>query len=120
MTTLCFVFHLNHTRIHLLTEPHHTDLPAQAAKHTHPHEASSPGHEHDHSDHHQPHSVADHELGALRKQQTVDGPLVSFLPASSFCIVQPDQSSCPALPEEIRLPGESPPDPFPARAPPLS
>ncbi len=118
LTTVLFGFHVNHLRLHLLTE-HHADGSATGdyavVQHEDPH-----GHDHDHDhDHDQPHSESEHLLVLLGKSQNSSSSMVFLLPDNPLYLTLPE-------PQLVRVPGkfgrrpvEPPPDPAQPRAPPI-
>ena len=119
LTVVLFVFHINYVRFHLLTEPHFDDFPVAVAESA----AHDDGHDdgdHHESDHHKPHSVSDHLIQMVAKNQPLFLAVTFLRSETHVCSAQPDSQVVRLHSERWKIPGESPPDPAQPRAPPLA
>ena len=120
LVALLFAFYLVHTQVHLVSELHLDDWPAS----THADEihAASQDHGGPHGDpdhHHTPHSASDHDVQLLSKSGPHCLVTVCLLTTAYVLMEMPEPSPAVPIIERMELPGESPPDPAPPRAPPF-
>jgi hypothetical protein len=109
--------HVFHIQYHLLAEAHHAELSASAEHGTsdYCHHALNQDHHHHGSE---PHCADDHKLPLIGKPRTGLFVIQISPPNTASVLAPPANYSIGRAVENANPQGESPPDPFPARAPP--
>ena len=118
LTTLLFIFQVNYSRIHLLTETHHTcgdQEGSPAAVHHHDHTDAEHG-----DDEHQPHSQSEHLLQLVAKQQSSYDVGDLAVSGTHPMLIDPERHPVHSPSWQDHQPAHPPPDPAQPRAPPTA
>jgi hypothetical protein len=118
LTAILFVVYINYLHYHLLSETHFDGVHAVCPDDD-DHETGVEQGDHHDSDRHKPHAATDHQLQMVAKHSTPLLAIYFLASQTSLSITRPQSLVVRALDERLKPPGESPPNPFQPRAPPL-